>query len=225
MPVTCGDIFAVPQMEKYIRLVAGEAGLNRPVRWTHFLESEDAIGFLQGNELVFTTGISIKDDTEKLLRVMDSLNKQHAAGLVVNIGQHIAELPAAALDKANELSLPLFSVPWKYKLVEITRTIGKLVVENEFNNNATSRLLENILFSEDKNYESYLSAAEYFGCDLRGFIRIGIIRFPNLKEYLLKQENTFSKQQFQLIIQGIISNVLTDTIKNACICGGITISL
>jgi len=208
MPITCADILNVPQFQGHMKLVAGQKGLDRPIRWTHFLESEDAIKFLQGDELVFTTAIYIRNDTKKLLSMIELLNKQHVAGLVINIGQHILKLPQAAIDKADEFSLPLFEIPWQYKLVEATRIIGKLVVENEFNNNAASRLLENILFLDDKNYEEYINTAEYYGYDLTGFIRIGIIRFPNLKEYLLRQENTFSKHQFQLIVQGIIDNVL-----------------
>ena len=38
-----------------MKLVAGEAGLDREVLWTHMVDSDTISAFLQGQELTFTT--------------------------------------------------------------------------------------------------------------------------------------------------------------------------
>ena len=55
---------AIEYLYKYIKkfdvnLLAGESGLNNKVRWTHIVENEEIAGFIQAEELLFTTGVSI----------------------------------------------------------------------------------------------------------------------------------------------------------------------
>ena len=44
-----------------IRLVAGEAGLDRPVRWVHISEIADPTPWLSGGELLLTTGMNLAE--------------------------------------------------------------------------------------------------------------------------------------------------------------------
>ena len=44
------------------RVVAGEAGLDQPVRWVHVTEVPDIATLLAGRELVLTTGIGLPAD-------------------------------------------------------------------------------------------------------------------------------------------------------------------
>ena len=43
-----------------VRLVAGEAGLDTPVRWVHISELEDPTPWLSGGELLLTTGLQLE---------------------------------------------------------------------------------------------------------------------------------------------------------------------
>lgn len=207
MSITCNVILSKSQLSN-IKLIAGKEDLEKPVRWTHLVESVESVKFLQGNDLVFTTGMHMKDNPDKLLELIRALHTQKSVGLVVNIGKYIKRVPEEAIKCANELNFPLMELPWKYKLVDITRIIGQLIVENDFKNNSVAHLLENILFSPDENYEDYIISANYHGYDINSNMRIATIYFPNLKDYLLKQDIVYSKQQFQLIVQGMLGNIL-----------------
>ena len=54
------------------RVVAGEDGLDRPVRWVHIAEVPDIATLLRGGELVLTTGIGLPAD-DAGLRAADLL--------------------------------------------------------------------------------------------------------------------------------------------------------
>ena len=51
--------------ELEVRVVAGEAGLDRPVRWVHISELADPTPWLSGGELLLTTGLQLGDDGEQ----------------------------------------------------------------------------------------------------------------------------------------------------------------
>ena len=74
-------------IKKYgVELIAGESGLNNKVRWTHIVESEEIARFLQGEEIVFTTGVSINNDID-LLNIIKITKYQNASGIIVNTGK------------------------------------------------------------------------------------------------------------------------------------------
>ena len=48
-----------------LSVVAGEAGLDRAVRWVHISELEDPTPWLSGGELLLTTGLQLGDDAQQ----------------------------------------------------------------------------------------------------------------------------------------------------------------
>ena len=105
-----------------MKLVAGEAGLDREVLWTHMVDSDTISDFLQGQELTFTTGIGISEKLP-LLRLVQEVYRNGASGIVINIGPYVEKIGQDVLDFANEKAFPVFEVPWKIHMAEIMRII------------------------------------------------------------------------------------------------------
>ena len=208
MAVTCRAILILPKFKNVFTLLAGEKGLENPIRWTHFLESETEVEFLQGNELVFTTGIAFQNNAGQLVSLIKKLHDHHAAGLIINVGKYFENISDEILSCAENLGFPLISVPWQNKLVNITRIIGRMVVEDSFRAKAVSQLLESILFAVDGSFTEYAATMEYYNFDVAVPMRIAIYNFPNLKNYLLNQDIAITKEEFQFIIFGIVNNAM-----------------
>lgn len=121
MSITLREI--VKQVEHLeMKLVAGEAGLNREVLWTHMVDSDTISAFLQGQELTFTTGIGISEKLP-LLKLVQEVYRNGASGIVINIGSYVDKIGQDVLDFANEKAFPVFEVPWKIHMAEIMRII------------------------------------------------------------------------------------------------------
>lgn len=105
-----------------MKLVAGEAGLDREVLWTHMVDSDTISAFLQGQELTFTTGIGISEKLP-LLKLVQEVYRNGASGIVINIGPYVDKIGQDVLDFANEKAFPVFEVPWKIHMAEIMRII------------------------------------------------------------------------------------------------------
>ena len=56
--------------ELELEIAAGEAGLDRAVRWVHISELADPTPWLSGGELLLTTGLQLGD--ERAARAMSS---------------------------------------------------------------------------------------------------------------------------------------------------------
>ena len=101
-----------------MKLVAGEAGTDNEVTWTHVVDSDAISAFLQGKELVFTTGIGLNKDLP-LIELVKDVYMDGASGIVINIGPYIDAIGQDVIDFADEKGFPVFEVPWHVHMAEI----------------------------------------------------------------------------------------------------------
>ena len=156
MGIPCSEMLRLAGAER-LELVGGAAGLDREIMWVHLGDSVGStreLGeFLNGHELVLITGRGLDGGAEELVPMLKLLKDREAAGLVVNIGPYIPEIPPQAAALADELALPLFSLPWKYKLVDVTRMVCNAIISSEQSARKSASLLEEILFGTSPGEE------------------------------------------------------------------------
>ena len=80
MAVTLREIMKQVQHLE-MKLVAGEAGLDHEVSWTHMVDNDTISAFLQGQELTFTTGLGLNENLN-LLRLVKEVWRNKASGIV-----------------------------------------------------------------------------------------------------------------------------------------------
>ena len=100
------------------------------VRWVHIIEDSEVPDFLHGNELIFTTGIGhVGNEWLKIFTV--SLKNKGAIGLVVNIGPYISSVPSQAIVFCEQNGFPLFTIPWKTRIIDISYEFCRRIIANE----------------------------------------------------------------------------------------------
>jgi purine catabolism regulator len=112
------------------RVVAGQAGLDRPVRWVHVAEVPDIAPLLGGRELVLTTGIGLPADDAGLRDFVTGLAEVQAAGLVVELGRRYPDrVPRVMVAAAERRGLPLVELHRPTPFVPITEAVHALIVD------------------------------------------------------------------------------------------------
>ncbi|MEH0932674.1 PucR family transcriptional regulator ligand-binding domain-containing protein [Micromonospora sp. CPCC 205558] len=112
------------------RLVAGEAGLDRPVRWVHVAEVPDIATLLGGGELVLTTGIGLPGDDAGLRAFIGDLADVGVSGLVVELGRRYGSaVPRVMAAAAERRGLPLVELRRATPFVRITEAVHALIVD------------------------------------------------------------------------------------------------
>src|SRR5436190_256515 len=91
--------------ELELTVVAGEAGLDRPVRWVHISELEDPTPWLSGGELLLTTGLPLGDGAQQRA-YLERLVEHELAGLGFGAGFSHEHVPDALRDAAAERGTP-----------------------------------------------------------------------------------------------------------------------
>lgn len=128
---TVADVLALESVRRGApRVVAGEAGLQTPVRWVHVGEVPDIAEMLRGGELVLMTGIGLPADDPGLVRYVDTLVEVRAAGLVVELGRRFSgSLPAALVARARKHGLPVVELHRETRFVAVTEAVHALIVD------------------------------------------------------------------------------------------------
>lgn len=163
MSITVSKLCANAQSNYVMKLVGGKEGLGNYVRWVHLVENADVSPFLHGNEMVFMTGVGINDEGH-LLRFVEELIEKRCSALVINTGKYIKSIPQSVKDCCDINSLPLFTVPWEVKLIDITYDFCHRIVTGEEIETALATALRNLIFSPENEagYKSTLERRSYF---------------------------------------------------------------
>jgi purine catabolism regulator len=114
-----------------VRLVAGEAGLDRPVRWVHISELTDPTPWLSGGELLLTTGMNLAEP-EAQRAFVERLAAHDLAGLGLGTGFAHADTPEALVAAAAELGFPLFEVPYDVPFIALTEKAFSHLVNEQY---------------------------------------------------------------------------------------------
>jgi len=135
-------------MKKQYRmdLIAGKEGLDNIVKWVHAIEDYDVARFLRGNELILTTGIGNLKDEGKLLNFVTKLQENKVSGIMINTGPYIHDVPRIVVDYCNQAKLPLFTIPWEVRLVDLTRQYCQIIIESEEKEKSLTSLVKEYLF-------------------------------------------------------------------------------
>ena len=129
MPVTVADLVAAPALG--LRLHTAGTPVDRPVSWVHVSELADPTPFLEGGELLLTTGVALRDGT----RVEEYVQRLVRAGvLALGFGTGLGrdEVPAELVAAAESGGLALVEVPRPTPFIAISRTVSAALAADEY---------------------------------------------------------------------------------------------
>jgi len=130
MAVTVHDIVTIPGVP--LRLLAGEDGLGRPVRWVHASELEDPTPWLKGGELILTTGMGIGDTAATHRAYLKRLVDADVAGLGFGLGFGHDKVPRALVAEAARRGFPVFEVPYPVPFIAITEAVFTRLLAEQY---------------------------------------------------------------------------------------------
>ncbi|SEB32633.1 purine catabolism regulatory protein [Amycolatopsis tolypomycina] len=113
-----------------LRVLTGDDDLDRPIGWVHPTELTDPQAFLEGGELLLTTGLALDEETAPAY--VRRLVAARVAGLGFGVGLSHAEVPRALVATAAEVGLPVLEVPRKTPFIAITRAVSRAVAADEY---------------------------------------------------------------------------------------------
>lgn len=213
MSIMVKDILKLETL-KGMELVGGELGLEKCIEWIYvaecFEDPLEGIKWLQGGEIVFITGVGMRGDITALPKLIEGISEKKGVGLIVNIGKYIKEIPDYCIGISNELEVPLFTLPWEVKLVEVSQEISNAIILSRIEENSMNHFLSNILFGDGELEGNATEKAAYFGYNLDGKCCICVIHIDEFEKFLKvkKIDDEISVSKIKLTFRKVVKGIL-----------------
>ncbi len=132
MPLWLSELLGDPGLGAEV--VAGRAGVDRrgPIRWAHISELPDPTPWLEGGELLLTTGLGVKDSEELQRRFVAGVAERGVVALGFSMGVSLDAVPPAMLAACDEHALPLFTMPYEIPFIAVSRLVAHHSFEEHY---------------------------------------------------------------------------------------------
>ncbi len=114
-----------------IRVLAGDGGLELPIRWVHISELLDPTPWLSGGEVLLTTGLQL-EGAARQREFVTRLADHQLAALGFGTGFGHEQVPKALLEVADERDFPVFEVPYELPFIAITEAAFTRLVNEQY---------------------------------------------------------------------------------------------
>lgn len=128
MPLTMRDLLEDPTLELTAH---GWSGADtRAISWVHTSELADPTPFLEGGELLLTTGLTLRADV--CADYVRRLYEADVAGLGFGVGLGHDRVPPELTKAAAESGLPLIEVPRRTPFIAISKAVSRALAADEY---------------------------------------------------------------------------------------------
>lgn len=111
------------------QIVAGSAGLNKPIAWVHIASVPDAPRWLNGGELVLTTGHNMPPTADEQCQYIQAMVDKGVVGLVLSVGRYIDHAPDYMRNLADQNQFPLIEISFQARFIDIAKATNERIAE------------------------------------------------------------------------------------------------
>ncbi len=126
--LTVREALALPALAPAV-LVAGEGGLDNPVRWVHIVDlPQPKFEWVQGGELLLTSGYGLADDQPDTIELLAA---KGLAGIVLSLGQRFEHTPSTLRAAADQHDLPIIETPPELPFIDLTEALLTEILDRQ----------------------------------------------------------------------------------------------
>jgi purine catabolism regulator len=130
MPATLRNLVAMPDLGLVVH--SGADALDRSVGWVHVSELEDPTPFLEGGELLLTTGLTLHRGPRAQETYVERLSAADVVGLGWGTGLTHDQVPATLIAAAEHRGLPVIEVPQQTPFIAISKAVSRAIAADEY---------------------------------------------------------------------------------------------
>lgn len=191
MAVRFWELYEETKDKFRLKIIAGEAGMNTVVSWVHMIEDENIVSRFHGEELAITTGIKA-DEENWLLNLIQEMAKGESAGIIINTGMYLKEIPLEVIRWCDENHFPLLEMPWEIAITNLIQDFCTRIIDQKQYEKIVSKAFKEMIQGTG-NIEEFKRILEQ-RYDVGGSFQMFYI---NVKK-LLEEEVNFNHAIFKL---------------------------
>jgi purine catabolism regulator len=122
MAITVRELIRLPHLR--FTVVAGEAALDHEVSWVHTSDLPEPWKWHGAGELLMTNSVGLPAEEARQVQFVERLSECGASGLGIGLGLSGPALLDAALRRADDLAMPLLTVPLSTPFTAVVRAVA-----------------------------------------------------------------------------------------------------
>ncbi len=144
MAIRFWEIYEETKEQFRLRIVAGKTGMDTVVSWVHMLEDETIVSRFHGEELAITTGMKAGQPSW-LLNLVQEMSQDECAGIIINTGMYLKEIPADVIAWCDEHRFPLLEMPWEISITSLIQDYCMRIIEQQQHEKKISNAFREII--------------------------------------------------------------------------------
>ncbi|MFA9556226.1 PucR family transcriptional regulator [Evansella sp. AB-rgal1] len=136
--LTIQEAMKLPAM-KGTKLIAGQSGMDRAIKWITTIEIIEDISRFQAGEFIVTTGYGLEKHKKYEERMIELIQENQLSGIAIYTGFYLDTIPPNILVASDKHGLPIIEIPTSINFSTITKAIVEQI------GNQQMRLLEDSL--------------------------------------------------------------------------------
>jgi PucR family transcriptional regulator, purine catabolism regulatory protein len=130
VPVTVATLLGTPSLA--LTLHTRVAAVDRPVSWVHVSELPDPTPFLEGGELLLTTGLALLHADQSMADYVRRLADAGVVGLGLGTGLSHPAVPGDLVRAADDCGLAVLEVPRQTPFIALSRAVSAALAAEEY---------------------------------------------------------------------------------------------
>lgn len=164
MGLTIQDMLITSENQYQMKMIAGAKGWSNSISWVLMVEDTAILNNFSGKELAVTTCLGFTS-TEKLINLAKGLVEKHAAGMIINIGEYVLEIPKELISYCDENDFPLIEVPWEVYIGDMIKDISVRIFLEETADDQIANALIKAIETPDNQDDYRKELLPYYDVD------------------------------------------------------------
>lgn len=194
MAIRFWEIYEETKDQFQLKIVAGKSGMDTVVSWVHMLEDETIVSRFNGEELAITTGMKA-GQPDWLLKLVQAMAQDECAGIIINTGMYLKEIPTDVIAWCDEHRFPLLEMPWEISITSLVQDYCmRIIDQKQYEKKISNAFREIIQGRNEPEYRQILDARYDTGGTFQAFclnVKKTIEEETYLNQALFKLENLF----------------------------------
>jgi hypothetical protein len=144
MAIRFWEIYEETKEQFQLKIIAGKTGMDTVVSWVHMLEDETIVSRFHGEELAITTGMKASQPNW-LLKLVQEMAQDECAGIIINTGMYLEEIPADVIAWCDENRFPLLEMPWEISITSLIQDYCMRIIDQQQHEKKISNAFREII--------------------------------------------------------------------------------
>ncbi len=129
--MTLQDVLTLAVMEG-VHVMAASSKLSNEVRWVQVVDHPDPLPWVGEGQLYLTTAYTWPKDENGQRNLVRELAERKVSGIGLAIPGYFREVPYAVCTVAEEVKLPILSIPWELPFALIAEKVHSFIIAEQY---------------------------------------------------------------------------------------------